>query len=95
MDKYYIQVAERHYPNLDQVIPLSGCFRTREDAIENAIDVCRAEKTEYFNLTHMDSTEPGIILSPDGTHAGVVISAKDCLSEWWYAVKVIEVGFDF
>ena len=95
MDRYYILVVEQHYPNQDKVKVLPGTLNSREKAVVLSLNICNGERWDFFQTTNSDPYFAHITEDADGTYTGAIITPKNCLDEWWYAVKIIEVRFGF
>ena len=85
--KYYMVVDEWCYPTETGRDFLMD-FDSLEEALKWSESKCESETWNFADVTGCDPCAPERF---KGAYEGYVISPKNGLDDWWYAVKVVPV----
>ena len=93
--KYYILVTEWKYPT-ETGREIIGDFGSRDEAIVRAFELCDDECDNFAQATGCDYLAPDELAWEEcegstGDVGGVIITPKNCLDEWFFVARVIEV----
>jgi hypothetical protein len=86
--KYYIVVTEWLYPT-ESGREVIADFDTRDEALVRCFELCDAELDNYSQACG-DYLAPEQYEDKDG-NAGVVITSKNGLDDWYFKAKIVEV----
>lgn len=88
--KYYILVTEWKYPT-ETGREIIGDFGSRDEAIVRAFELCDDERDNFTQATGCDCLPPEECEGSAGDVGGVILTPKNCLDEWFFIARVIEV----
>lgn len=87
--KYYIVVTEWKYPT-ETGREIIGDFDSRDEALLRGFELAESE-LDYFEQVAGDALNPEECEGSAGDVGGVIITPKNCLDEWFFIARVIEV----
>ena len=87
-NKYYIVVTEWLYPT-ESGREVFNDFDDYDEALETAYSLV---KDEIENFTEATKCEPTPIIYSLNTD-GYIITDKNCLKDWWFQAKIVEVDY--
>ena len=93
LPKYYVLVEEWLYPTESGRDFVEDCD-TIEEAVEIATEKCVEEVYNFAHNCKCDPTTPSTV-EEGGKAVGVIITDKNGMEDWWYAVKIVEVEHGF
>ena len=87
-NKYYIVVAEWHYPT-ESGRDVIADLDTKDEALVSCFELCDDELDNYAQVCG-DYLAPEQYQDKDGNE-GVVITSKNGLDDWYFKAKIVEV----
>lgn len=88
--KYYILVTEWKYPT-ETGREIIGDFDSRDEALVRGFELCDDECDNFTQATGCDYLAPEECEGSAGDVGGVIITPKNCLDEWFFVARIIEV----
>ena len=88
--KYYILVTEWKYPT-ETGREIIGDFGSRDEALVRGFELCDDECDNFAQATGCDCLPPEECEGSAGDVGGVIITPKNCLDEWFFIARIIEV----
>lgn len=91
MPTYYALMEEWLYTTESGREPVDVTFDDFEEAMSYAKDMAEKEMSNFDEFNGVDCLVPGRCGSVNGDSGGYILTCKNGLDDWYYAVRVFKV----